>query len=165
MPPDHDRIVMIKSEYAVVGEVYQRKAEEAIAGLSKSSSNNVTASDVFNALASVLDSDRTTNANPEIHGLIVEYVAEVATLWRQVGLRPSRATRQENSGYRSRFHRFVDLVLTAMTEPWMQRHVKVLTISADKSGLFTSNCPMRLVRLSALPPGEETSIGSSAMIM
>src|SRR5262249_45062831 len=79
--------------------------------------------DVFNALASALRFDRTAHPNAQIPPLIVEYVAELATFWRQAGLRPTRATRVGDPTYRSKFHRFVDLVLTAMTEPSAQRHL------------------------------------------
>ena len=123
MPPDHDRVVVIKSEYAAVGEAYQRKAEDAIATLAKSASHKASAADVFNALASALRFDRTAHPNAQIPPLIVEYVAELATFWRQAGLRPTRATRVGDPTYRSKFHRFVDLVLTAMTEPSAQRHL------------------------------------------
>jgi hypothetical protein len=54
--------------------------------------------------------------------LIVDYVAAVADVWRRAGLRPSRARHPADPSYRSRFHRFVDLVLTEMVEPWARRH-------------------------------------------
>jgi hypothetical protein len=58
----------------------------------------------------------------EASDLIVAYVLAVARRWQQNGLHPSRATHPENPKYRSRFHRFVEFVLTAVTEPGSHRH-------------------------------------------
>jgi hypothetical protein len=63
----------------------------------------------------------------EIHPLIVGYVAEVADLWRSAGLRPGRAYNRSSkkkgaTNHSSKFHRFVDLILTAIVEPWSRRH-------------------------------------------
>jgi hypothetical protein len=62
------------------------------------------------------------NADPEIATLITDYVAAVDDLWRATGLRTGRAHDPTNPGYRSHFHRFVDLVLNAMIDPWSRRH-------------------------------------------
>jgi hypothetical protein len=49
------------------------------------------------------------------------YVRIAALCWYANGLRPSRVTRQDKV-YQSVFHRFVDLVLTAVVEPHSNRH-------------------------------------------
>jgi hypothetical protein len=152
MAPDHDRIVMIKSEYVAVGKTYQRKAEDAIAALAKLSSHQASASDVFNALASVLHSDKTTHPNAQIFDLIVDYVAEIATIWRQAGLRPSRARHPEDPTYRSKFHRFVDLVLTAMTEPWARRHIVNADDTRRQARLVHSRLPDENRRIASAAP-------------
>jgi len=152
MPPDHERVVLIKSEYAALGEAYQRKAEDAIAAFAKSSSHQASASGVFNALASVFCSDRTTHPNAQIYDLIIEYVAEVATFWRQAGLRPTRAIRVEDPLYRSKFHRFVDLVLTAMTEPWVRRHIVNADDTRRQIRLVHSKLPHEARRIVSAAP-------------
>ena len=152
MPPDHVRVVVIKSEYAAAGEAYQRQAEGAIAALAKSSNHKLSASDVFNALASPLGSDQGTRPNAQIYDLIVEYVAEIATFWRQAGLRPSRATRLEDPTYRSNFHRFADLVLTAMTEPWVRRHLINLDDTRRQIRLVHSRLPDEARRIASPAP-------------
>ena len=122
MPPDHDRTVMIKGDYSFLGNTDQRKAENAIVAVAKASNDKATVSEIFNALARVLDSPESQKLKPEVHAQIVEYVAAVVRLWRAAGLRPARARHPKNRKYKSKFHRFVDLVLTAMTEPWARRH-------------------------------------------
>ena len=54
--------------------------------------------------------------------LRTHYVARLAEVWRQAGLSPSRATHPENLSYKSSFHRYTELVLTGMAEPWAKRH-------------------------------------------
>ena len=120
--PEHDRAVLIKSRYEAVGSVFQGKAHDAIMALARSP-GCVSTSDVFAALAAAIDPGGTVTSNSEIHDLIVEYVAKVAALWRESGLRPSRAVAPDDPAYRSRFYRFVEFVLTAMTEPDVQRHL------------------------------------------
>jgi hypothetical protein len=122
LPPDHDRVVVIKSDYSVLGDTHQRNAEDAIAAIANASNDKTTASAVFNALALAVDSDQSKMVASEIHTLIVDYVAKVATLWHALGLRPSRARHDADPNYTSRFHRFADLVLTARIEPWARRH-------------------------------------------
>ena len=72
-------------------------------------------------MGSALDTE-VMNADPEIATLITDYVAVVADLWRAAGLRPGRAHDPDDPKYRSHFHRFADLVLTAMIDPWSRRH-------------------------------------------
>ena len=125
-----DHLVMIKDDYSILGYPDQRKAENAIAAIAQLSNSRIAASDVFNALSSALDSSRPKKEGSEIHTTIVDYVATVASLWLNVGLRPSRASNKLDPTYTSTFHHFVDLVLTAMIEPWALRHL----ISPDEVG-------------------------------
>ena len=53
--------------------------------------------------------------NTLIADLITNYVASVAQIWLRHGIRPGRAVHPSNPNYRSKFHRFVDLVLTAVS--------------------------------------------------
>jgi hypothetical protein len=121
MPPDHTHVVTIKGDYASIGAIHQRKVEDAIAALAES--GRAGASDVFSALADALGSDHDSNPSSQIYDLIVQYVVQVARVWRQVGLRPSRARHRDDASYKSKFHRFVDLVLTPMIEPEARRHL------------------------------------------
>jgi hypothetical protein len=118
-PSKNDRELSIIGEYAALDALRQRKAEEAIAHVATRSGD---AADVFNALASALDSDHSRGPTFQIHQHIVNYVADVASLWRLSGLRPARAWHEADPDYAGPFHRFVDLVLTEAIEPWSQRH-------------------------------------------
>jgi hypothetical protein len=123
LPPDHDHVIVIKSNFSVLDNAYQRKAEKAIYAIANASNKKIAVSDIFDALASTLDAGQSNKVSTEIHTLIVDYVAEVAKVWLAAGLKPSRASHQYDRKYTSRFHRFVDLVLTAVTEPWTLRHL------------------------------------------
>ena len=122
IPVNYDRLAAIKNEYSVLGNAYQRKAEDAIIAIAKSPNKKTIALDVFRGLALALDSSESKRVSAEIHALIVDYMATVANLWRSAGLRPSRVRRRNNHTYISSFHSFGDAVLTAMVEPWSQRH-------------------------------------------
>jgi hypothetical protein len=122
MPPGHDPAAKIKDAYSTLSNSSQRKAEIAIAAVANVSKRKTTASDVFHSLASALESKNSNKPNPEINLLIEQYVAAVAKIWRDVGLRPSRARHPDDPKYKSKFHSFVDLVLTALVEPQSNRH-------------------------------------------
>ncbi len=49
-------------------------------------------------------------------------MGELAEIWQQAGLTPSRAIAYLDDSYRSRFHRFAELILTAMAAPWALQH-------------------------------------------
>ena len=54
--------------------------------------------------------------------LISNYVSALARLWKAAGLYPARAYREGDWPYKSKFHRYSDLILTAVAEPWAERH-------------------------------------------
>jgi hypothetical protein len=54
--------------------------------------------------------------------IIIDYVAAVAAAWNSAGLRAGRALKFGDAAYRSKFHRFCDLVLMALVEPHSRRH-------------------------------------------
>ena len=70
----------------------------------------------------------------------MEYVRKLGDGWTAVGLRPGRANRPGDATYRSRFHRFSDLVLTAFVEPSSLRHDGDLTEIRQK--LHRSRLPL-----------------------
>jgi hypothetical protein len=122
-PPCGERYMTVKNDFQCLGTKDRIKSEKTLTALGKASEKRrTTASDVFAALAEVLQSKRTAKLDSQIHTLIVDYVAAVADGWRRAGLRPARARHPEDPTYKSRFHRFVDLVLTGMVEPWARRH-------------------------------------------
>lgn len=63
---------------------------------------------------------------------LTDYCSALAVIWRGAGLKPSRARHPYNPAYRSRFHRFADLILTEMMEPWALRHDDNLDELRDK---------------------------------
>jgi hypothetical protein len=65
--------------------------------------------------------------------ITIDYVAAVAAAWRGAGLRATRAFRRRDSGYTSKFHRFCDLVLTALVEPQSRRHESGVERMAQKA--------------------------------
>jgi hypothetical protein len=125
------RIIGLSSDYSGLDFDSRHKCESALSALARPTAA-VTASIVFEALAAALAADRPTGVRADVSDLIVRYVAVVIMLWRKVGLRPTRATRRWDSKYRSRFHRFVELVLTAMTEPSSKRHDENIDLIARK---------------------------------
>jgi hypothetical protein len=111
----------VKNNYAGLRPDSQRDCEAALSKLRKKR-GNVSASAVFEALASSLDQRGPRKAGPEVSILIRNYVANIASIWRCAGLHPARARDPYDPIYKSKFHRFSDLILTALAEPWTCRH-------------------------------------------
>jgi hypothetical protein len=65
--------------------------------------------------------------------IVIDYVAAVAATWRSSGLRAGRALRPKDPSYTSTFHRFCDLVLTAVVEPESHRHQKGLDLRSKEA--------------------------------
>ena len=110
--------VFLKNDYTALRSVDQRRVEAALTTLQRSRAE-FDAADVCEAIANALDSGDAKAISTAIYDLITDYVAAVAEIWLQHGIKPGRAV---DSHYRGRFHRFVDLVLTAVVEPWSKRH-------------------------------------------
>jgi hypothetical protein len=110
--------VFLKNDYTALRSVDQRRVEAALTTLLRSRAE-FDAADVCDTIANALDGDDGNAVNTFIYDLITDYVAAVAEIWLQHGLRPGRAV---DAHYRGKFHRFVDLVLTAVVEPWSKRH-------------------------------------------
>ena len=108
------------------------RVEQAVSRLCRESHSKWTASGVFEVLATAVSSHSEDGASPEITDLLVEYVSKLGEGWTAVGLRPGRANHPDDADYRSRFHRFSDLVLTAFAEPSSLRHVGDLTERRQK---------------------------------
>lgn len=113
---------LVKNNYAGLRSESQFNCEAALSKLREKRAA-VSASAVFEELASALGAKRTQNkTDPEVNTLIRNYVVDVASLWRGVGLHPARARNPYDPIYKSKFHRFADLILTALAEPWTHRH-------------------------------------------
>ena len=122
-PPGGERYMTVKNDFPGLCARDRVKSETALAALGRTSKKRrTTASDVFAALAAALQSKQSAKLNSQIHTLLVDYVTAVADVWRRAGLRPSLARHPEDPTYKSRFHRFVDLVLTAVVDPGSRRH-------------------------------------------
>jgi hypothetical protein len=157
LPPDHDHVIVIKSDFSVLDHAYQRKAEKAISAIANASNKKIAVSDIFDVLASTLDSGPSQKVSAEVHTLIVDYVAKVAKVWLGVGLKPSRARHDYDPNYTSRFHRFVDLVLTAVTEPWVQRHLVSVDDVRQQARVGHARLPASLRRI-ASPAAKQADI-------
>ena len=79
---------MIKGDYSFLGNTDQRKAENAIVAVAKALNDKATVSEIFNALARVLETAKSQKLKAEVHAQIVKYVAAVVRLWRAAGLGP-----------------------------------------------------------------------------
>jgi hypothetical protein len=146
-PSDGERYMTVKNDFPCLSAKDRVKSEKALTALGKASKKRrTTASDVFAALAGELQTEQSAKLNSQIHTLIVDYVAAVADVWRRAGLRPSRARDPANSAYKSRFHRFVDLVLTEMVEPWALRHDPSVDDVRQKTRLAHERLPLKLRR-------------------
>jgi hypothetical protein len=62
------------------------------------------------------------NTGSQISDVLAEYVRQVSEVWKAHGLKPSRARDDSDPKYTSRFHKFCDLVLMALVDPWSLRH-------------------------------------------
>jgi hypothetical protein len=75
---------------------------------------------------------RTETLSSQSAKSLTDYCCALAVIWRGAGLKPTRARHPYNPAYRSRFHRFADLILTEMMEPWALRHDENLDELRDK---------------------------------
>jgi hypothetical protein len=118
-----ERRCHLRNDYAALSWRTRAKVESALSALRPQ--GTPTAAIVFATMASATraGSDR---GDREIHTLIVDYVVEVADIWRSAGLWPTRVFNRSSVGKRSKFHHFVDLVLTAIVEPQSRRHDSTL---------------------------------------
>ena len=144
LPVNFDRVAEIKNHYSVLDNLCQRKAEDAITEIAKAPNKKTIASDVLRGLASALNSNESKKVSAATHALIVDYVVTVAKLWRRIRLKPSRARHASNPTYKSRFHVFVDLVLTAVIEPWSSRHLKSVDDLREQTRIDYDRLPAAL---------------------
>jgi hypothetical protein len=136
----------IINDFASMGNQAQRSCEAAMAGLAGEGRSR--ASSIFRALVSALDVEQNAKPSALIDAQIIDYVAIVAAAWRAAGIIPSRARSSQASPYTRRFHRFVDLVLAAMVEPWAVRHDAGREAKIQKSREVHRQLPRELRQIS-----------------
>jgi hypothetical protein len=120
-----------KVDFSGLDKVRQHRVAAALTNLIKLPSSRLGVSNVFETMASALDTEGIQS--DEIATLIIDYVASVANCWRDAGIKPSRARHPEDPAYKSGFHRFVDLVITSILEPWALRHDGALEERAQET--------------------------------
>jgi hypothetical protein len=126
---DGIRQVGAKVDFSGLDKARQRKVETALSNLKKLPGSRLKASNVFETMASALDAEEIQS--DEIATLIIDYVAGVASLWREAGITPSRARHPADLKYKSSFHKFVEFVITAILEPGSLRHDGELDVRAQ----------------------------------
>lgn len=125
---DNDETIALADDYADQSWEIRLAVERALVRLLARRSNRVSALGVFSCLASATKGKKLKGRRREIAPLLVAYLREVACHWREARLEPTRIFRKQEHGkektarHVSRFHRFADLVLTAIVEPWSRRH-------------------------------------------
>lgn len=116
---DSTAINWVKNDFAGLQPQTQRRCELALSRLGKTG-KSVKAHIVFDTLKGALECKQIAE-NPTSF-LIAGYIEALVPIWKAAGLNPSRASHPANPAYKSKFHRFSDLVLTAVVEPWSRRH-------------------------------------------
>ncbi len=119
--PDREPSNLIKSAYGGLRSESQRNAEAALLNL-RNQQTGLTAAAVFGALASALDGRHPRKTDLEVKAIIRDYVVAVASISPVAGLNPGRGYNSLDPTYKSKFHRVADLILTALAEPWTDRH-------------------------------------------
>jgi hypothetical protein len=140
--PGRETYNWLKSDYSGLRPEVQRSYEASLAKIGRKN-HTVSAFTVFAALASGFDGEVVSpqRAYPEVTVILQNYVAEVTDLWRAQGLHPTRATHPENPEYKSRFHVFVDLILSAVAEPWTDRYTGDVEELRNKAAEVRASLP------------------------
>lgn len=99
----------------------RRNAEQAFADLLRRE-KKVTAARIFQVLMQAIGEATISTASPSSFGFITSYVFDLMVIWRRMRLPTGRARNDASPQYKSKFHRFADLVLTALCEPQARRH-------------------------------------------
>jgi hypothetical protein len=114
--------IFLQKDYSALRAIDQRSVESALTALLEKRKDKVDTADVCMTFSRALAPNQRDQTSPAAADLIIDYVAAVANIWSQYGLRPARARDPGNAAYHSRFHRFAELVLTSVVDPWSKRH-------------------------------------------
>lgn len=112
---------LLQQDYAALRAGNQHAIESALLEL-RDNNAEFDAADVCAAISRALGQNEGEAIAPFIHDLITDYAAAIAQIWHQHGIRAARARNPWDPAYRGKFHRFVDLVLTAVVDPWSKRY-------------------------------------------
>ena len=112
------------AHFDALGMELRGKVERSITAFATDSTmeHPAGAADVFATIATAIDGEKRRKLSAYSRKLVTHYVGELAEIWQQAGLKPSRAIAYLDDSYRSRFHRFAELILTAMAAPWALQH-------------------------------------------
>jgi hypothetical protein len=141
----------LMNEYAGLRPETQRNCEVALSKLAQKK-RSAKAHMVFEALAAGVKKKPAGNDDPDPATLRSNYVSALVRLWKAAGLRPARAYREGDSHYKSKFHRYSDLILTAVGEPWAQRHSGNLDHMRRRTYKAWAGMPREYKASAALPP-------------
>ena len=122
---------LLKQDYAALRAGDQHAIESALTEL-RDNNAEFDAADVCAAISRTLGQNEGEVIAPFVHDLITDYATAIAQIWRQYGIRPARARNPSDPAYRGKFHRFADLVLTSVVDPWSKRH------DVDRREMLTS---------------------------
>jgi hypothetical protein len=117
---DGIRRIGAKVDFSGLDTACRCEVEAGLSNQTKLPGSRLNTSNVFETMAAALDAVEIQG--DEIATLITDYVADVASRWREAGIKPSRARHPEDLKYKSSFHKFVELVITAILEPDSLRH-------------------------------------------
>lgn len=121
--PDDERLYnILKNDFSSLSGPDRLKCERILKSSATKKGAKLTAAQVFGALAEALGNKEKPIPTSQIHRILVDYVEVVARTWKATGLKPSVARHDADPSYKSRFHRFCDLVVAAVIEPWTHRH-------------------------------------------
>jgi hypothetical protein len=112
---------LLQQDYAALRAGNQQAIESALTEL-RDNKAEFDAVDVCAVISRALGENEGEVIAPLAHDLITDYAVAIAQIWRQHGLRAARARNPWNPAYRGKFHRFADLVLTSVVDPWSKRH-------------------------------------------
>lgn len=109
--------------FSALGMKLRHDVQMAIAKLGANSNPEQLAKaiDVFTTMTTALGHAKVEKLSKQSNKSIKRYVSEIAVIWRHAGLKPSRAVGFLNAEYRTKFHRFAELVLGAMVAPRADR--------------------------------------------
>ena len=141
------------NEYSGLRPETQRSCETALSKLAKKG-QSLKAHMVFDALAAGVENKPAGKHDRDPATLISNYVSALARLWKAAGLRPGRAYREGDRPYKSKFHSYSDLILTAVAEPWAQRHSGDLAHTRQRIYKAWAGMPREYKASAALPPSK-----------
>lgn len=109
----------LPAAYSALSPRFHREVELSLVSLARpvNAGLRTTAADIFEILARALNDESVPKINDHARDVVTSFVAELARSWRRVRLKPSKALSYLNDAYRSKFHRFAELIYMSMSPP------------------------------------------------